>query len=420
VALLCSSSFSRALAIGGVSTATREGRLAVFDDVWETISARYYDPSFHGINWQEQRETFRPQAAEALNAAELYGVLRRMIGSLRDSHTRVRTPEEKFDWQHPRVISVGLSVREVEGAPVVVAVERESEAERLGLRAGDTILSVDGEAALDVFRRRLGEQGGSSTAGAARLRAMATLFDGPLSSSVKLTWRDGAGQEKSGRLRRDLRERSTAVRVRSLGGDNILVEFDVFAPDTALEFTRTVMNRLSSARGIILDLRNNGGGDAEAMTEIASSFLPVGQSLGRFTDRTGRSSFEPQTRSALLFFADRVTRLQAPLVLLTGERTSSAAEIFAYILKDAGRARIIGQNTCGCVLAIRRRHTLPDGGELDVSEMDYRTPAGARLEGVGVFPDERVTLKRTDLLARRDRALERALAYLSASQSRKP
>src|SRR5215213_6448958 len=53
-------------------TETREGRLAVFDDVWETVRDRYYDPSFHGLDWQAQRETFRPLAAEATDAAELY------------------------------------------------------------------------------------------------------------------------------------------------------------------------------------------------------------------------------------------------------------------------------------------------------------------------------------------------------------
>lgn len=402
---------------GGVSTATREGRLAVFDDVWETIHARYYDPTFHGVDWQAQRAVFRPLAAEAASGAELYSILRRMIGKLRDAHTRVRTPDEKFDWQHPRAISVGLSVREVEGAPVIVAVERGSEAERLGLRPGDTVIRIDDEAALDVFRRRLQEYGGSSTAAAARLRAMATLFDGPHASTVRIVWRNGEEKEKSGSLQREWRERSPQVRVRQVEGGNVLVEFDVFAPDTALEFTRTAMSRLRNARGIILDLRNNGGGDAEAMTEIASSFLPVGKSLGRFTGRGGRSSFEPQTRSALLLFADPVTRLQAPVVILSGGRTSSAAEIFAHALKESRRARIIGQSTCGCVLAIRRRHTLPDGGELDVSEMDYRTATGARLEGVGVVPDETVALRRTDLLARRDRALERAVAYL-ASKSR--
>src|SRR5215210_2863898 len=43
-------------------TETREGRLAVFDDVWETIRSRYYDPSFHGIDWPACREEFRPLA----------------------------------------------------------------------------------------------------------------------------------------------------------------------------------------------------------------------------------------------------------------------------------------------------------------------------------------------------------------------
>jgi C-terminal processing protease CtpA/Prc len=81
-------------------------------------------------------------------------------------------------------------------------------------------------------------------------------------------------------------------------------------------------------------------------------------------------------------------------------------------LKEARRATIIGQNTCGCVLAIRRRHALPDGGELDISEMDYATATGTRLEGAGLMPDEKITLDRADLRARRDRAIERAIELL--------
>src|SRR3982750_3824454 len=51
-----------------VSTTTLEGRLAVFDDVWETISERYYDPKFHGVDWQAKRNVFRPAAAPPGNA----------------------------------------------------------------------------------------------------------------------------------------------------------------------------------------------------------------------------------------------------------------------------------------------------------------------------------------------------------------
>src|SRR5215217_907532 len=117
-----------------VSTATVEGRLAVFDDVWETIQDRYYDPKFHGIDWQAKRTTFRPVAARAGNVQEFYDVLRQMIASLRDAHTRVYSPNEKFEWWSPRFVTVGLTVREVEGAPTVVHVESGSAASRTDIR----------------------------------------------------------------------------------------------------------------------------------------------------------------------------------------------------------------------------------------------------------------------------------------------
>jgi len=69
---------------------------------------------------------------------------------------------------------------------------------------------------------------------------------------------------------------------------------------------------------------------------------------------------------------------------------------------------VIGSGTCGCVLAIRNRHALPDGGVLDVSEFDYRTANGVRLEGAGIKPDQSIVLTRSDIYSRYDRALERA------------
>jgi C-terminal processing protease CtpA/Prc len=65
------------------------------------------------------------------------------------------------------------------------------------------------------------------------------------------------------------------------------------------------------------------------------------------------------------------------------------------------------------VLAIRNRHALPDGGVLDVSEFDYRTANGVRLEGVGIKPDELSPLKRSDIYSHHDRTLERAKTLLN-------
>src|SRR5215208_5821872 len=123
-----------------VSTATPEGRLIVFDDVWETIQERYYDPSLNGINWQAKRATFRPVAEKANSTHEFYGVLRQMIASLKDAHTRVYSPDEKFDWWSPRFVTVGLGIREVEGAPTVIQVEPGSAAAQIDIRRGDVII----------------------------------------------------------------------------------------------------------------------------------------------------------------------------------------------------------------------------------------------------------------------------------------
>ncbi|MGB7922482.1 MAG: S41 family peptidase [Pyrinomonadaceae bacterium] len=399
-----------------VSTATREGRIIVFDDLWETVQARYYDPAFHGIDWQAERDKFRPLAADAPGAAEFYAVLRRMLGQLRDAHTRVYAPDERSDWQRPRFISVGLSVREVNGQAVVTTVERGSDAERAGLRAGDSITRVDDEPALAVFARRLIEQQGASTVAAARLRAMATIFDGARETTVRVGWVDAGGKERFTSLRREWRKRESVLRVRRVSGYGV-VEFEAFTQTITVDLMRALADRLRGLRGLVLDLRNNGGGEAEAMTEIASAFLPAGKNLGRFTDRAGRVAFEPQTRAALMLAADSITPFRAPVVILTSERTSSAAEIFVAAIKDARRATILGTSTCGCVLAIRRRHTLPDGGELDVSEMDYRTASGARLEGAGVAPDEKIPLDIKDLRAGRDRALEQAIQFLKSKDS---
>src|SRR4029079_14550441 len=93
-------------------------------------------------------------------------------------------------------------------------------------------------------------------------------------------------------------------------------------------------------------------------------------------------------------------------------------EIMAAALQTNRGARVVGSEACGCVLAIRSRHALPDGGVLDVSEFDYRTPEGVRLEGRGVTPALVTTLKRQDLYANRDRTLESASTLLKQELER--
>jgi len=399
-----------------VSTATREGRLAVFDDTWSRINDRYYDQTFHGLDWDAQRTTFRTLAGNADSSQELYAVLRRMISFLNDPHTRVFAPEEKFDWWRPRFVSVGFSVAEISGLPTVVKVDSGSAPQRAGIRAGDVIETVNGENALTLIQNRLADLPGAASA-SARFRVFAKLFDGPVEAPVEVSWKGKDGREKSARFDRYWQQRELGVRVRREQDEYAVIEIEVFTKPIAAAFARTLKEKLSGARGLILDLRGNGGGDAEAMSDVASSFLGSGSSLGQFTDRTG-TSFTISTHIKSLLTPDLLEQTKLPLIVLTSERTASAAEIFVEALRISKRATIIGTETCGCVLAVRTRHLLPDGGLLDVSEFNYETSRGDHLEGHGIMPDTSVLVERRDLYSGRDRAMELAVSQLAGHRGR--
>jgi len=322
------------------------------------------------------------------------------------AHTRVYSPDEKFDWWSPRFVTVGLTVREVQGAATVIYIEPESTAAKTDIQPGDVIVSIDNLPVGDFIAQRM-----RATGLADRFRTVATLFDGAAGTTVKIGWTTRNGKQKSAVLQRYWSQRQLGFNNQRKGKIAVL-RIDAFTQSVALDFSKVLPDVLQGAQGIILDLRFNGGGDAEAMADVASLFLDDGTNLGKFADRSG-ASFELQTFSKRLWRTPGLLPTKLPLVVLTSENTSSAAEILAAALQTKRRAHVIGTETCGCVLAIRNRHPLPDGGILDVSEFDYRTANGVRLEGAGVKPDNVIVLTRADIYSRHDRALERAKDLLN-------
>jgi len=418
-ALVCwftSSGHSLPLPLDGlrpVSATTIAGRLAVFDDVWETVEERYYDPTFRGLDWEGRRTPFREAAGKAQDSEQLYEVLRQMLAPLKDAHTRVYSPDNKFDWWTPKFITVGLTIREVAGKPTVTNVDSKSEAARSGIKPGDVLLTVNSTRVDDLLETRLKDYG-SKINDSLRYRAIAAILDGPVDTAVELRWQTSSNQIKSARLQRYWTQRELGFSSFRKNGIAV-IKLDTFTQPIALDFARSLPEMVGDARSLILDLRTNGGGDAEAMNDIASLFLPDGISLGVFADRSG-ASFELSTLLRRTQIALSTKQLDISMVVLTSEATSSAAEIMAATFQTKGRAVVIGSNTCGCVLAIRSRHSLPDGGILDVSEFDFRTPAGQRLEGTGVKPNVLVANSRRDIYDHRDAALDTARTLLRKRQ----
>jgi carboxyl-terminal processing protease len=380
----------------------REDRLRVFDQVWRAIYDNYYDKRFRGVDWRLQREIFRPQAEAARNSVELYKVLRQMIGRLGDAHTRVYMPEEGFDRDRPAGATVGVAVRRIEGKPVVTWVDPGSEAARQGIRPGFAVAQVDGlpvEKALERIRDEIIE---SSTQTALEMQTYDRLFHGLRDTPLSVTFRDSEERPHTVTLVRRFVEFQRRVIARKPLHNIGYIEITGFGPEIEKDF-ESAMREAQGTRGLILDLRNNGGGFVATVAQLASYFLREGDDLGEFISRQGRAAARYAQRSEINY--------QGELIVLVSARSASGSEIFAAAMQEQKRATIIGANptTCGCLLGVSRTLKLIDGGKLNVSDSDYRTADGRRIEGAGIKPDLHLEIRIADLLAGRDRIFELAV-----------
>lgn len=392
------------------SSALREERIKLFDQVWRLIYDNYYDKSFRGIDWRQQRDVFRPMAESATNTDEFYRVVRQMIGKLGDAHTRIYSPDDGFDRYRPSGLSVGLVVRQIEGKPVVTWVEPGSEAAKQGIRQGFVVAQVDGESVEKSLQRLKTEIGESSTSVASDLQSYDRLFYGPRNTTVKASFIDDNGQVKSVELIRRYTEFQRRVIARQLPFNVGYIELTGFGPEIERDFDQ-VMQQMQGTQGLIIDLRNNGGGFVTTVTQIASYFFPEETDLGEFITRFGRSTRRRTLKLRSVY--------REPVVVLVSSRSASGAEIFAAAMQERKRALVIGSNpsTCGCLLGVSRTIKLFDGGKLNISDTDYRSAYGRRIEGIGVKPDKQIETKIKDLVDSRDRVLEAAVDSIGRSMA---
>jgi carboxyl-terminal processing protease len=111
---------------------------------------------------------------------------------------------------------------------------------------------------------------------------------------------------------------------------------------------------------------------------------------------------------------------RGPIVILVNGESASASEFFSGALQAAKRATVIGETTCGCLLAYLGYANVPGGGRLAYSEVGFELPDGRRIEREGVVPDVTVPLAVADLQAGRDRALEAAQRVLATARPGAP
>jgi len=318
-----------------------------------------------------------------------------VIASLHDRFSNYFTPKEYAHFQevsNSQFSGIGLEVQEHPRGLRISRVYDESPAKRAHLRAGDLIVAV-GKTSLK------GRPSAYST----------SLIKGPPGSDVTIT------VVREGRSRQVTLTRATitvpvvASALRTVAGEKLaVVALSTFAtPGAHAQVYSAIRRRLKQGvKGLVLDLRHNGGGLVKEAQLVASAFLPDGTIVslrGRgVASQTLKAIGEPIAKST-------------PLVVLVDRDTASASEIVAGALQDRGRAKIVGTRTFGKGV-FQEVIELHNGGALDITAGQYFTPKGRNLGGGGVKPGAGI---QPDVQAQdkprtpRDEGLNRALRVLA-------
>ena len=402
-----------------LDAATRE---QAFDFVWHRIDEAYVDPDLHGLDWKKTGQDFRPKVLLASSDELFWKRLDDMVAELGDAHTRVLSPAQYLADEEKYAISLGLHIDLLRDEIVVMNVFPGSPAEKAGLEKGNQILEIDGISANLWWQNHL-QTARKNSSFRAQTKSVKRLFNlgepehtnDPRSLKVL----NNIGEERVLSVHRArLTYRNIFSASRHASGF-AYVRLTGFEHSLARDLD-DIFSSVKDAPGLVIDLRGNGGGSSAFAMALMNHLVPSKTPAGKRISRNGRV---PQVFFGL-FQSDQLTlelsgmkrAFAQPVVVLLDADSASASELTAGILQSIGRAKIVGQTSCGCLMAYFGYANVPGGGALAYSELDFRMPDGKRIEGVGVLPDSVVTFTREDLIEGRDPAIERALELLRQSR----
>ncbi len=183
------------------------------------------------------------------------------------------------------------------------------------------------------------------------------------------------------------------------------INLSSFASDTGPKLRQNLKDLLAkNPKGLILDLRNDGGGYLDTAQQVVSEFLKEGTVLiEEYGDKT-----QHKVRGSTRGFGHR----DIPMVVLVNGGTASAAEITAGAIQDYKRGILIGEKTYGKG-SVQQWSSLPnEAGAIRVTIARWLTPLGRQINEIGLTPDIEVALTQEDFDAKKDPQLDRAIQYI--------
>lgn len=372
-------------------TPREEMNLRVFETAWRRVDGSFYDAKFHGVDWPAAATKYGPQAVAAADDEALYKVLNTMLAELKDAHTSAASPKAVIDQKDAPQARIGIAFGKIEGRWMVLAVHPDGPASRGGVKFGWIYVGRDGQPADDKMEFN--------------------LHDGDAHVYEFLDEHDAV--QRIPLVARSLRE-GKWLTTKVLEGGVVYLRFDGFDRE-ARRWLSEQLKAHRDAPAIIVDLRQNPGGEAFSLEITLGEFFPHNVAWGRFSTRGGKWRDYDSWQWAPARYGGKVA-------LLTSEATASSAEIFAHVLQHQGRAILVGRPTAGAVIG-SYVFKLPDGGTVQIGALDYHGLDDKPLEGFGVKPDvpvETAFAALEDFRAGRDGDIVAALAALKNPRATSP
>jgi len=377
--------------------------------VGNDVRKHYYDPTFHGINWDANLQQAQAKIGKADSNGRAFSEIAAALDILNDSHTFFLPPQRamrhEYGWQRQMIGDHCFVTRVRPG----------SDADAKGVKPGDEVLSINGFAPsrdnfwkMDYVYNVLRPQPGlrielKDPAGAQR--------QADVMAKITETKRVMDLTGESGDVWDIVREGETSghlmdARSVTFGDDLLIVKFPIFF------FTPSVIDdllgRMRKHKAVVLDLRGNPGGSVEVLKQFLGGVFENEIKIG---DRVGRDVHKPMvTKKPHDPFTGK-------LVVLVDSRSASAAELFARVVQLEKRGVVMGDHSSGSVMEAKRypnhlgTETMVFYGA-SITDADIIMSDGKSLEHTGVSPDEVALPTAADMAANRDPVLAQAAQSL--------
>jgi carboxyl-terminal processing protease len=400
-------------------------RIAGLSRMWFEVKTNFANLDLvPDVDWDALYVATLPRVRAVTSTLDYYRILAETCAKLRDGHTNVTYPKELRD----RILAAPpVDLRFVEGRVFVGSIPK---GVAPALSPGDEIVEIGGEPVRVYAEKHVRPwQIASTSQGLDDQTYRWALLQGEAGTTVSLSVRHEGGKTSRETLtrvpaeeRRKLLPLPPDFELRFLEGGVAHVILNSFnTPKVADEFEKR-LPELLGAKALILDVRDNSGGNSSVGWKILSHLLDRPTAVTRWRTRQYRPTYRAWGFPTESFGGEvslsptaEDTRFRGPVAVLTSVRTFSAAEDFTAAFRAMKRGLIVGETTGGSTgqpLLVR----LPGGGSVRICTKRDTLADGTEWVGKGLAPDIEAHPQIEDLRSGRDRVLERALQEIGGTR----